>query len=26
VDDPALEPVGEGHAAACWVFAPPARS
>ena len=26
VDDPALEPVGDGHAAACWVFAPPAGS
>jgi peptide/nickel transport system ATP-binding protein len=25
VDDPALEPVGEAHAAACWVFAPPIR-
>ena len=24
VDDPALEPVGDGHTAACWVFAPPA--
>ena len=25
VDDPALEPVGHGHVAACWVFAPPAQ-
>ena len=26
VDDPALEAVGDGHAAACWVFAPRAPS
>jgi peptide/nickel transport system ATP-binding protein len=26
VDDPALQPVGDGHSAACWVFAPPAVS